>query len=152
MTRRAKIVCTLGPATESAESIRELVDAGMDVARLNLSHGTHDDHAKVHAAIQEDIALGREAESKHDHQAAQDERGKRGEQDQLAHQSELLAEGGKDEIGGVLRNEFEVGLRALFDRYPDLREAGRPVRRDTRVLQGYSSMPVTLGQRSGAHA
>ena len=42
--RRAKIVCTLGPATSSEESVRALVEAGMDVARLNLSHGTHEDH------------------------------------------------------------------------------------------------------------
>ncbi|MDI2126250.1 pyruvate kinase [Yinghuangia seranimata] len=42
--RRAKIVCTLGPATNSYEQIRTLVDAGMDVARFNLSHGTYADH------------------------------------------------------------------------------------------------------------
>jgi pyruvate kinase len=48
MSRRAKIVCTLGPATYSAEAIRGLVDAGMDVARLNLSHGTHADHEQVY--------------------------------------------------------------------------------------------------------
>jgi len=44
MSRRAKIVCTLGPATSSADQITRLVDAGMDVARLNLSHGSHADH------------------------------------------------------------------------------------------------------------
>ncbi|WP_435109555.1 pyruvate kinase [Nocardiopsis synnemataformans] len=44
MTRRAKIVATLGPATSSPEVLRRLVEAGLDVARLNLSHGTHDDH------------------------------------------------------------------------------------------------------------
>ncbi len=44
--RNAKIVCTVGPATDDAESIRELVEAGMDVARLNFSHGTHEDHAQ----------------------------------------------------------------------------------------------------------
>lgn len=44
MTRRGKIVCTLGPATGSAELVRALVDAGMDVARLNFSHGEHADH------------------------------------------------------------------------------------------------------------
>ena len=42
--RRTKIVCTLGPAVASAEKIRALVDAGMDVARLNCSHGVHADH------------------------------------------------------------------------------------------------------------
>jgi len=47
MSRRAKIVCTLGPATSSQEQIAALVDAGMDVARLNLSHGSRDDHLAV---------------------------------------------------------------------------------------------------------
>ncbi|MFF9894141.1 pyruvate kinase [Streptomyces longispororuber] len=42
--RRAKIVCTLGPATDSYDQIKALVEAGMDVARCNLSHGTHADH------------------------------------------------------------------------------------------------------------
>ena len=42
--RRAKIVCTLGPATDGYERVKALVDAGMDVARLNLSHGTHPEH------------------------------------------------------------------------------------------------------------
>ena len=53
VTRRAKIVCTLGPATASPERIRGLVDAGMDVARLNFSHGTHDDHEKVFHLVRE---------------------------------------------------------------------------------------------------
>ena len=42
--RRAKIVCTLGPATDSYDQIKHLVDAGMDVARFNLSHGGHAEH------------------------------------------------------------------------------------------------------------
>ncbi len=44
---RAKIVCTLGPASASPERIGELIDAGMNVARLNFSHGSHEDHAKM---------------------------------------------------------------------------------------------------------
>ena len=51
--RRAKIVCTLGPATSSTEQIRALVDAGMDVARMNLSHGTHAEHAEVYRRVRE---------------------------------------------------------------------------------------------------
>ena len=51
--RRAKIVCTLGPATNSERRIRELVYAGMDVARLNMSHGSHDDHAEVYRLVRE---------------------------------------------------------------------------------------------------
>jgi pyruvate kinase len=42
--RRAKIVCTLGPAVESAEKVRELIAAGMNMARLNLSHGGYEEH------------------------------------------------------------------------------------------------------------
>ncbi len=45
--RRAKIVCTIGPATESSEKIQALVDAGMDVARINRSHGVAEQHEKV---------------------------------------------------------------------------------------------------------
>ncbi|HET6151678.1 MAG TPA: pyruvate kinase [Marmoricola sp.] len=51
--RRAKIVCTLGPAVSTKESIRALVDAGMDVARLNLSHGTHAEHEAVYKMVRE---------------------------------------------------------------------------------------------------
>jgi pyruvate kinase len=49
--RRAKIVCTLGPATSSAEQIQTLVDAGMDVARLNLSHGDYADHEETYLRV-----------------------------------------------------------------------------------------------------
>src|ERR1017187_6539899 len=49
--RRAKIVCTLGPATSSADGVRALVAAGMDVARLNLSHGSYADHEAVYAEV-----------------------------------------------------------------------------------------------------
>jgi len=45
--RRAKIVCTLGPASSTPERIGELMDAGMDVVRLNFSHGSHEDHARM---------------------------------------------------------------------------------------------------------
>jgi len=45
--RRTKIIATLGPASSSPEVIRQLILAGMDVARLNFSHGTYEDHARV---------------------------------------------------------------------------------------------------------
>ena len=44
---RTKIVCTLGPATATRDAIRSLVDAGMNVARINFSHGTHDQHRET---------------------------------------------------------------------------------------------------------
>ena len=49
--RRAKIVATLGPATSSYESIRSIIDAGVDVARMNLSHGSYEVHEAVYANV-----------------------------------------------------------------------------------------------------
>lgn len=46
MNRKAKIVATIGPASHSEEVIEQLLKAGVDVARLNFSHGTHEDHAQ----------------------------------------------------------------------------------------------------------
>ena len=53
MTRRAKIVCTLGPATSSDEAIAALLDAGMNVARMNFSHGDHADHEVVYHRLRD---------------------------------------------------------------------------------------------------
>ena len=44
MDRRTKIVCTLGPASSDAATIRRLIESGMNVARMNFSHGSHDEH------------------------------------------------------------------------------------------------------------
>ncbi len=53
MSRRTKIVCTIGPATATQDRIRELVQVGMDVARLNFSHGSRDDHKRVYEMVRE---------------------------------------------------------------------------------------------------
>lgn len=55
ITTRAKIVCTIGPASQSLEMIEKMIHAGMDVARLNFSHGTHDAHAQVIKNIRQAI-------------------------------------------------------------------------------------------------
>ena len=49
--RRAKIVATIGPASESEERLRELMLSGMDVARINMSHGEREHHGEVIARI-----------------------------------------------------------------------------------------------------
>ncbi len=51
--RRVKIVCTLGPSTQSTEQISSLITAGMDLARLNFSHGTHEFHKNLITAVRE---------------------------------------------------------------------------------------------------
>jgi pyruvate kinase len=50
---RAKIVCTLGPAVDTPELIRQLVEAGMDVARLNMSHGDHAEHRRRYDMVRQ---------------------------------------------------------------------------------------------------
>ncbi|RFA09382.1 pyruvate kinase [Subtercola boreus] len=54
--RRAKIVATLGPATSSYENIRAIIDAGVDVCRMNLSHGTYDVHEGIYATVRKAAA------------------------------------------------------------------------------------------------
>ena len=55
---RTRIVATLGPATDSEERIRALIDAGVDVVRLNFSHGTHEEHGRRIATVRR-VAAGR---------------------------------------------------------------------------------------------
>lgn len=54
--RRTKIVCTIGPASESNTKVQELLAAGMDVARLNFSHGTHAEHGRRITVLKEEAA------------------------------------------------------------------------------------------------
>jgi pyruvate kinase len=58
---RTKIVCTLGPATDSEDTIQALVEAGMTVARINFSHGTHEDHARQIAFVRRAASEGNRA-------------------------------------------------------------------------------------------
>jgi len=51
--RRAKIIATLGPATSTYESIRAIIDAGVDVARMNLSHGSHEVHEEIYRTVRQ---------------------------------------------------------------------------------------------------
>jgi len=53
MSRKTKIIATLGPAVASLDGITELIEAGMNVARLNFSHGDHDSHRQMHGWVRE---------------------------------------------------------------------------------------------------
>ena len=49
--RKTKIICTIGPASDTETMISQMAEAGMDVVRLNFSHGTHEEHAKKIAVV-----------------------------------------------------------------------------------------------------
>ncbi len=51
--RRAKIICTIGPASRDRDTLRKLTEAGMDIARLNFSHGSHEEYAETIRTIRE---------------------------------------------------------------------------------------------------
>ena len=55
--KKTKIVCTIGPSSETAEILEELILNGMNVARLNFSHGTHEEHLAKIKTIKTRIAL-----------------------------------------------------------------------------------------------
>src|SRR5437588_424113 len=64
--RRAKIVCTLGPSAGTLEQITALADAGMNVARLNLSHGAYEDHEERYRNVRQAAAVSVPALSEKD--------------------------------------------------------------------------------------
>ncbi len=59
--RRAKLLCTLGPACETVDGLRALIEAGMDVARFNFSHGTHEEHKMRLERLRQASELSRKA-------------------------------------------------------------------------------------------
>ena len=62
--RKTKIVCTIGPASESEEMLEKLMKAGMNVARLNFSHGSHEEHkARIDTIRKVAKNLGKQLES-----------------------------------------------------------------------------------------
>ena len=53
--RKTKIICTLGPSCGTKEKLVEMLNAGMDVARLNFSHGDHESHGKMLETLREAV-------------------------------------------------------------------------------------------------
>ena len=56
LPRHCKILCTLGPASNTPELVGALMDAGMNAVRLNLSHGTHEDHTRVYKTVRKEAS------------------------------------------------------------------------------------------------
>lgn len=119
LTRRAKIVCTLGPASNSEERIDALLAAGMDVARLNFSHGTHEDHRKVIHALRAVSERRRKAIA-----ILADLCGPKIRLGKLGTPSRVLAQG--SEVTLVAGTSIEQGSEVLPVRYPTLCTDVRP--------------------------
>ena len=123
--RRTKIVCTLGPAVSSREGVRALIGAGMDVARLNFSHGSHDDHRRMIEIVREEAAaVGRIVPVMQDLQGPKIRLGLVAEDthisngDSLVLTSERVKEGTAQRVHvsyDALAEEVAVGNRILLD-------------------------------------
>ena len=110
--RKTKILCTVGPATESYEMLEKLYAAGMDAVRLNMSHGDHDSHARVIKAIR---TLNRKA--KHTVPVLLDTQGPEIRTGHLA--NDLNLEEGS-EISIVVRGDNDVEESSIHIDYEDL--------------------------------
>ena len=124
--RRTKIVCTLGPAVASVEGVRALIAAGMDVARLNFSHGSHDDHRRMIEVVRDEATrAGRLVPILQDLQGPKIRLGSVTEGGVLIHKgntvvltSEPVAQGTAERVHvsyDALADEVSVGGRILID-------------------------------------
>src|SRR5579863_3741075 len=123
MTHRAKIVATLGPASSSPEQLMKLVLAGLDVARLNMSHGSYADHRAAYEAVRAaGDQTGRSVGVLVDLQGPKIRLGKFGEG------PVMLSAGNEFDITG---DEIEGNSREASSTYPDL---AADVRAGDRIL------------------
>ena len=121
--RKAKIVCTMGPACREEPMLGRLVAAGMDVARLNFSHGTHEDHARTIANVRRAAeAAGRPIALLADLQGPKIRVGKiKGGKVQLTENSEVTITVASDTLGTAQR------FSCSYDGLPDDVTPGDPV-------------------------
>jgi pyruvate kinase len=120
---RTKIVCTLGPASSSRDTLRSLMEAGLSVARLNFSHGTHEQHAAMVALVRATAAeLGRPVAILGDLQGPRIRIGDLAEPRIVSDGEDVVLVAGEDAQAGELPTTYEhlcedvkVGDRILVD-------------------------------------
>lgn len=131
MDRRTKIVCTLGPASTELETIQELVRAGMDVARMNFSHGSHEEH-------RERVRRVRDAAQKEGHVVTvlQDLQGPKIRVGEMKNGSVMLAEGREVVLTTEPLNEStSERIYVDYETLPDDAEVGGRVLIDDGLLE-----------------
>ncbi|MEO8336636.1 MAG: pyruvate kinase, partial [bacterium] len=120
---RTKIVCTLGPSTNTRETLKSLMEAGLSVARLNFSHGTHEQHSKTVALVRATAEeLGRPVAILGDLQGPRIRIGDLAEPRRVADGEDITLVAGEDVKGDQfpttyedLCNDLKVGDRILID-------------------------------------
>ena len=120
---RTKIVCTLGPASNNRDTLRSLMEAGLSVARLNFSHGTHEQHAATVALVRDTAnELGRPVAILGDLQGPRIRIGDLAEPRQVTAGEDVVLVAGEDATGDQfpttyedLCNDLKVGDRILVD-------------------------------------
>ncbi|HOW73027.1 MAG TPA: pyruvate kinase [Phycisphaerae bacterium] len=138
--RRTKIVATLGPASNSAVVIRQLIQAGMDVARFNFSHGSYDDHARTLACL-------REASGELDRPVTilQDLQGPKIRVGQLPPPGQIQLDPGAD-VTLVPLGDFKGEPATIPIDYPHLAEEARP---DMQVLLADGAFELRIVRVAG---
>lgn len=129
--RRAKLICTVGPASREPDTLRQLVQAGMDVARLNFSHGDHASHAEDIACIRAVAAnAGRPVAILADLQGPKLRVGTMAEEGVVLREGELATLTTRDVVG---RSPQAVPVQ--YDELPKLVEPGDPIFLDDGLLE-----------------
>jgi pyruvate kinase len=151
-TRRTKIVATLGPSSSTPERVHALVDAGMDVARLNLSHGTHDDHAERARVLREvEADTGRPLALLADLQGPKLRIGDLPEPVELTHGETITVVGEQSASNGELPVSPAVIGEVLQPGHDVLIDDGLVRLRVERVERGRAACTVVVGGAVSSH-
>ena len=140
MKRRAKIIATIGPATKKRDQLRELVNAGMDVARLNFSHGDHNDHADAIHHIRE---IAEEADSPI--AILQDLQGSKLRTGDLSQKDPVLLQAGEALV--LTTSPILGSVKRIHVNYPAL---PREVKPGDRILIDDGAMELVVTSTSGS--
>src|SRR2546430_14094954 len=150
--RRTKIVATIGPASASREQLAELVRAGMDGARLNLSHGTHDEHRERARAVRATEAeVGRPIALIADLQGPTLRMGELDDPVRLARGEEIVVAGGEPSVNGELPVSPAVIGEVLQPGHEVLIDDGLVRLRVEQIEQGRARCAVLSGGVVSSH-
>lgn len=138
--RRTKIVATIGPASNSPETIRKMIQAGMDVARLNFSHGSHEDHARTISILR---TISRELDTPVT--ILQDLQGPKIRVGHLPGGAMMLTKG--DEVTLIPENEFSGQAASIPIDYANAAEEAQP---GMRVLLADGLFELHVGDIRGS--